>query len=501
MQMRHAKFDNIKALLIFLVVFCHFSELFGGVLKYRLYMTIYLFHMPLFVFVSGYFSKFGLKNTLFKKVYPYIIFQILYCLAAGEQVQLSAPYWLMWYLFSLIVWSLFLPLFQRFPAVSFALSLPLCLAAGFLPVSYTLSLSHVLCFAVFFVLGVWTAQHKELFLALLKTKKARLTAVICAVLALVLTKLMLPFVQTNWLYYALPYAENGCTPLWRFIFLCIAFLWIFSLITLVPDKAVPCITNIGKYSLCVYLLHGFVRFWLEKTAIFCFSDGLNLLLALVLSLLTVLLFANKAVFRILKPFTDLGLFLPFKEKNGVQRFCSEWTAGCAIALFFCYILFMAYRVPIFETLAITVLTFLYHFAMRLAVGGASLCVPNRFFALSNFPYRAFPFEKRLQSAINIKRVKSKIPTFLPYAFSLSDNEIDEVFASMRRAEFVHILCAILSFVPLFFSILFGAFYVFLVTSIISAAFDLLFVTVQRYNLPRVMRYMERYALQKEKSVV
>ena len=312
---------------------------------------------------------------------------------------------------------------------------------------------------------------------------------------------MLPFVQTNWLYYALPYAENGCTPLWRFIFLCIAFLWIFSLITLVPDKAVPCITNIGKYSLCVYLLHGFVRFWLEKAAIFCFSDGLNLLLALVLSLLTVLLFANKAVFRILKPFTDLGLFLPFKEKNGVQRFCSEWTAGCAIALFFCYILFMAYRVPIFETLAITVLTFLYHFAMRLAVGGAFLCVPNRFFALSNIPYRAFPFEKRLQSAINIKRVKSKIPTFFPYAFSLSDNEIDEVFASMRRAEFVHILCAILSFVPLFFSILFGAFYVFLVTSIISAAFDLLFVTVQRYNLPRVMRYMERYALQKEKSVV
>lgn len=501
MQMRHAKFDNIKALLIFLVVLCHFSELFGGVLKYRLYMAIYLFHMPLFVFVSGYFSKFGLKNTLFKKVYPYMVFQILYCLAAGERVQLSAPYWLMWYLFSLIVWSLFLPLFQRFPAVSFVLSVPLCLGAGFLPVSYTLSLSHVLCFAVFFVLGVWTAQHKERFLALLKTKKAHITAVICVILALILTKLMLPFMQTNWLYYALPYAENGCTPLWRLAFLCIAFLWIFSLLALVPDKNIPCITNIGKYSLCVYLLHGFVRFWLEKASVFRFSDGLNLLLALALSVSAVLLFANKAIFLILKPFTDLGLFLPFKEKNGVQKLCTEWTAGCAIALFFSYVLFMAYRLPIFETLAITALTFFYHFAMRIAAGGAFLCVPNRFFALSNIPYRAFPFEKRLHGALRIKKVKSKIPTFLPYAFSLSDNSAEDVFISMRRAESVHVLCALLSFIPLLFSIPFGAFYVFLVTSLLSAAFDLLFVTVQRYNLPRVMRYMERYALQKEKSVV
>ena len=64
-------FDNLKAVLIFLVVLGHFLLPIHGdnplVVVKRL---IYIFHMPLFVFVSGYFAKKIYKNGQynFKKI-------------------------------------------------------------------------------------------------------------------------------------------------------------------------------------------------------------------------------------------------------------------------------------------------------------------------------------------------------------------------------------------------------------------------------------------------
>ena len=60
MTKRIYKFDNLKAILIFLVVFGHFLELVEG--HKLLYLTIYSFHMPLFLFLSGYFARFDRKK-------------------------------------------------------------------------------------------------------------------------------------------------------------------------------------------------------------------------------------------------------------------------------------------------------------------------------------------------------------------------------------------------------------------------------------------------------
>ena len=51
-------FDNLKAVLIFLVVLGHFLlPIHGKSVLVIIKRLIYVFHMPLFVFVSGYFSK------------------------------------------------------------------------------------------------------------------------------------------------------------------------------------------------------------------------------------------------------------------------------------------------------------------------------------------------------------------------------------------------------------------------------------------------------------
>jgi len=53
-------FDNIKGLLILLVVFGHMIESFAFKKSTSInvmYYAIYTFHMPIFIFISGYFSK------------------------------------------------------------------------------------------------------------------------------------------------------------------------------------------------------------------------------------------------------------------------------------------------------------------------------------------------------------------------------------------------------------------------------------------------------------
>ncbi|MFP3877521.1 acyltransferase family protein, partial [Bacillus paralicheniformis] len=50
------KISNIKGLLIFLVVFGHLIELYKGN-YYQIFVLIYAFHMPLFIFISGFLAK------------------------------------------------------------------------------------------------------------------------------------------------------------------------------------------------------------------------------------------------------------------------------------------------------------------------------------------------------------------------------------------------------------------------------------------------------------
>src|SRR5699024_7852784 len=82
---RNAYFDNANVLLIFLVVFGHMIQAFTGESSGidTLYMWMYTFHMPAFIFLARFFAK-GSGNKQYilklakKLLLPYIIFQILY---------------------------------------------------------------------------------------------------------------------------------------------------------------------------------------------------------------------------------------------------------------------------------------------------------------------------------------------------------------------------------------------------------------------------------------
>ena len=80
-----------------------------------------------------------------------------------------------------------------------------------------------------------------------------------------------------------------------------------------------------------------------------------------------------------------------------------------------------------------------------------------------------------------------MPTFDPDTFNPELHSWDEIAQAMCQAELVHETNMILSFIPVVASIWFGAFRVFMFTSLAGACLDGCFVIMQRYNRPRVIK--------------
>lgn len=139
--------------------------------------------------------------------------------------------------------------------------------------------------------------------------------------------------------------------------------------------------------------------------------------------------------------------------------------------------------------AITFGTICYHFAMRLAVGAL---IPNRFHHSASW-FQPRPWEHRLYQKLKVKRWKQYVPTYDPRLFSLAENTLEQVVSNMCQAEVVHEVIVLCSFIPLLFSLAFDDFFVFLITSILSAVLDLVFVCLQRYNRPRLVRILQKGA--------
>lgn len=80
-----------------------------------------------------------------------------------------------------------------------------------------------------------------------------------------------------------------------------------------------------------------------------------------------------------------------------------------------------------------------------------------------------------------------MPTYSKDTFDVSRHSWDEIIQATCQSELVHETNVILSFIPVVGSIWVGAFEVFLITSILSAAYDLLFVFMQRFNRSRILK--------------
>lgn len=143
------------------------------------------------------------------------------------------------------------------------------------------------------------------------------------------------------------------------------------------------------------------------------------------------------------------------------------------------------------SLAITFGTIAFHFIIRLMAGGVINFVMKNQADYTKRWYQVSDIEMKLYQKLKVKKWKNKMPTYDMDVFDVSKHSWDEIIQATCQSELVHETNVILSFLPIFASIWFGAFWVFLVTSVLSAIFDLMFVFMQRFNRARILKMNNR----------
>lgn len=272
---------------------------------YSLYQWIFTFHMPLFVFVTGYFAKNNLKGTPGRKVMlqiglQYMIFQSLYSMLDMLWFQVDsvhrsffAPYLLLWFLASHLGWRTFMLLTRQWtPGRQLALSVVLAVLVGYLPIDGVwLSISRTFVFLPFFVLGY---HFSDQLLAYLQKPKVRIAAASASLVWLLVLGLGLLHIAPGWLYGSLTYKELGSaawmTGLFRLLLYPVQLLAGLAFLGLVPVRSGR-ITEWGRRTLYVFLLHGFVVRFAALSPIYEHIHNLAgaLLLILATTALTILL--------------------------------------------------------------------------------------------------------------------------------------------------------------------------------------------------------------------
>ena len=170
---RISLWDNTRFVAIVLVVVGHaltktVAETEGA---FVLYVTIYLFHIPLFVFLSGFFysaeapTPRRIQGVVVDVLIPYLIFETIWSVIHSIQDGHFAfnplrPSWTLWFLLSLAAWRIMLPYLALVPT-PLLVALVVAVWSGYWNVDQTLSLSRTLAFLPFFVLG-WQAKRWEI---------------------------------------------------------------------------------------------------------------------------------------------------------------------------------------------------------------------------------------------------------------------------------------------------------------------------------------------------
>ena len=143
------------------------------------------------------------------------------------------------------------------------------------------------------------------------------------------------------------------------------------------------------------------------------------------------------------------------------------------------------------SLSITFVTISYHFLMRLFVGWIIDKILHNHVDYRQKWFQVSKTEQKFYQMIKVNKWKKKMPTYDATVFDQSRHSWDEIAQATCQAELVHEIIMILSFLPVLFSRWLGALPVFVVTSVLSAGVDVMFVMMQRFNRNRIVKRKKR----------
>lgn len=314
---RDAYIDNARLLMITFVVFGHLIQPYQDMLFLQMsYTWIYTFHMPVFIFLAGFFAKGAANRAAIEKLakkllLPFLFFQFIYTIyyfTIGKENWLESilvPQWALWFLLSLFCWHMLLIPFKKIkPALGIPLAVFIGLLAGYIDeIGAALSLSRTFVFFPFFLIGYWVTKEQ---LHVLRHTPIRIGAAVLLLAAAVMLYLY-PDLPTDWLLGSKSYAmlgAGGSGGVIRLFIYLVSALMMLSILTLVPDKEMP-FTKYGQRTLYVYLLHGFFIQWIRVDDVFEVSNGMDIAGLLIVTVGIVLVLSQRWMLRLWKPLIEL----------------------------------------------------------------------------------------------------------------------------------------------------------------------------------------------------
>jgi len=281
--------DNAKVQLIAIVVFTHLFELVLRIDQpgQSFYRLILLFHMPAFVFITGYLAKPDLLTSKGRRSLAWLLWAFLLAnslnhlwsvWAEGAQLDLmriiARPYFALWFLQAMIWWRILLMLFgrgasKRAALVSIAAAAVAAAASGyFLTDGAQFSLSRTFFFLPFYVAGFRAAQQRW------RVPRTLLTRIVAfAAFALVFTALYWGgAIRDNELLYGRQtYAQMGhltaTSGIMRLALLGVSAVLVTAFMQFVPRRKLI-FSVLGATTISVYVWHAFsirlIRFFDQR---------------------------------------------------------------------------------------------------------------------------------------------------------------------------------------------------------------------------------------------
>ncbi|MCR2032658.1 acyltransferase family protein [Anaerofustis stercorihominis] len=263
--------DNLKFVLIFLVVLGHFVAVYYKKenMDYirGIYSFIYFFHMPLFIFITGLFSKKSINSYKFpyKKVISYIILGyflsfydnfIRFLLNKDVNFNLLGSSGIIWFLF---VIAIFFTITYFLKCVNikylFVFSILMGLFVGYdKNIGDYLYIMRSVVFYPFFLAGYYLDPTQ--IIDKVKNKKYHIISFIC-ILAFIFICVKFPnqMFQFRKLFLGKYPYYNGINIYYRFIYYISVFIFISMVISITPNRYIKGFTQYGSRTLQVYFLH------------------------------------------------------------------------------------------------------------------------------------------------------------------------------------------------------------------------------------------------------
>lgn len=321
------KLNNIKGILIILVVLGHLME----VIKtdyYYFYTFIYSFHMPVFIFISGYLAKHASIKKISNYLLIYFIFQSLYLILLNSlkiqhNSRYEVPYYHLWYLVSMIWWYIIVVLLNKIHLKNYVkvLIIICCFAVSSISRVYTVNIvdlvnkyymgfysyyfsyQRTLTFLPYFMMGFFI--NKDILIKVYSSLKYKRLILPIVILFNILVYYVIEISNLESLFRG-SYGVDRILLCKTSIFIEMLISYVITLINgyvfiNITTSEKNIITKYGENSLQIFLFHPLVVVMIKKYATFSKDEFIiNFIILLVATLITVIILGSNTFYNFTK---------------------------------------------------------------------------------------------------------------------------------------------------------------------------------------------------------